>query len=488
MSEVIDVVNRCLSYGDEPEWFEYKDSLFKPDDIGEYISALSNAAVMAGEPFGYLIWGIDNSTHAFTNTGFNYQKDIKSENGGPEPFQHFLSRNITPSIYFHFDEDVIDKNRVVVLSIPAARKVPTEYRNIRYIRIGSSKEMLKRYPERETALFKRLIENSNPLDDWEIRNSKYSVDDINLRQFKSYLKKAREAGRITIESDEPEDVLNSIKIADGKRLLNAGAAIFVESGINELQIARFATDEKLTIIDSKRYTGSILSLAEKAVLYISDAMDWRAVFEGKTRRNEIPEIPVNAIREAVINAFAHRIIESRQAVEITIFRNFIDIYSYGLFPPNLEPQQFIDRVIRPPRRNPLITQTLYYSRDMEAFATGFKRINFECTQAGVKYEFIKEEYGFTVRFHRHCGEGWSIVSGGQPEKRPEKQPEKADEIILRSDLVLALIREDENISRAKIAKRLKISQSQVRTVLDSLKSSGRLHREGPDKGGRWIID
>ena len=165
MSEVIDVVNRCLSYGDEPEWFEYKDSLFKPDDIGEYISALSNAAVMAGEPFGYLIWGIDNSTHAFTNTGFNYQKDIKSENGGPEPFQHFLSRNITPSIYFHFDEDVIDKNRVVVLSIPAARKVPTEYRNIRYIRIGSSKEMLKRYPERETALFKRLIENSNPLDD-----------------------------------------------------------------------------------------------------------------------------------------------------------------------------------------------------------------------------------------------------------------------------------------------------------------------------------
>ena len=64
--------------------------------------------------------------------------------------------------------------------------------------------------------------------------------------------KAREAGRITIESDEPEDVLNSIKIADGKRLLNAGAAIFVESGINELQIARFATDEKLTIIDSKR--------------------------------------------------------------------------------------------------------------------------------------------------------------------------------------------------------------------------------------------
>ena len=27
-------------------------------------------------------------------------------------------------------------------------------------------------------------------------------------------------------------------------------------------------------------------------------------------------------------------------------------------------------------------------------------------EAGVKYEFQKEAYGFTVVFFRHCGEGW----------------------------------------------------------------------------------
>ena len=60
----------------------------------------------------------------------------------------------------------------------------------------------------------------------------------------------------------------------------------------------------LTIIDSKRYIGSILSFADKAVTYISDAMDWKTVFTGKLIREEFPEIPMPTIREAVINAFA----------------------------------------------------------------------------------------------------------------------------------------------------------------------------------------
>lgn len=146
MSSVSDIVKRYLSLGDEQEWFEYKrgTAVSDPDEIGEYISALSNATLLAGEPYGYLIWGIHNKTHELTGTAFNYQKDIHNE-----PFQHYLSRYVSPTIYFQFDEDVLDEKRIVVLSIPAARVVPTEYREVRYIRIGSSKEKLKKYPDRE---------------------------------------------------------------------------------------------------------------------------------------------------------------------------------------------------------------------------------------------------------------------------------------------------------------------------------------------------
>ena len=56
MSQVTEVLKRCLSYGEETEWFEYKQgtAVSKPDEVGEYISALSNGAAMGGEPFGYM--------------------------------------------------------------------------------------------------------------------------------------------------------------------------------------------------------------------------------------------------------------------------------------------------------------------------------------------------------------------------------------------------------------------------------------------------
>ena len=74
-------------------------------------------------------------------------------------------------------------------------------------------------------------------------------------------------------------------------------------------MAKFASNRKLTFTDIRRYTGSILSLVEKAVEYLVDAMDWRVEFDGSPERREIPEIPVEALREAVVNALAHRSIE-----------------------------------------------------------------------------------------------------------------------------------------------------------------------------------
>ena len=491
MSTVSDIIKKCISLGDEPEWFEYKQgtAVSDADTIGQYISALSNAAVLAGEPEGYMIWGVHNKTHELTGTKFNYQKDINNE-----PFQHYLSRYVSPAIFFRFDEEMMEGKRVVVLTVPAARIVPTSYKDERYIRIGSSKEKLKKYPDREAALFRVLLEQQNPTGAWETRLSKYHISDINRHVFDSYLKKAREAGRIVVDSDEPQDVLNSIEVADNDVLLNAGVAVFVDCGVNELQMVRFASDERLTIIDTKRYTGSILGLTEKAVLYISDAMDWHPIFDGKVSRREIPEIPVEAIREAVVNAFAHRLIESRQAVDIAIYKSYIEIFSPGIFPQYLEPEEFIRRTIKPPRRNPLITKTLYYSRDMEAVATGFKRINEACTAAGVKYEFLKEEYGFTVRFYRHCGEIWEKdrdqdLSGKGPRKGPEKGPEtKSDEMQMRCEAILKAMIADNSISRPKLAEELNLTEKQVRTAIDRLKSDGRIHYEGSGRGGHWVVD
>lgn len=65
-------------------------------------------------------------------------------------------------------------------------------------------------------------------------------------------------------------------------------------------------------------------------------MDWRVEF-GNLTRKEIPEIPLDAIREAITNSFGHKMFDSGQSIEITIFKNRIEIYNPGAFPTNKTP-------------------------------------------------------------------------------------------------------------------------------------------------------
>ena len=170
------LVKRLLACTSEEDWFEFKDSWYDAVGIGEYISSMSNAAAMCGKEYAYIIWGVDNETHMLTNTSFNYHKDVKGE-----PLEHFLARQIVPDINFQFEESSIDGKRIVVLTIPAARTVPTAFGGNRFIRIGSSKVNLNKYPERESKLFD-ILRNGLPT----VENVESDIQDLTFRKLFLY--------------------------------------------------------------------------------------------------------------------------------------------------------------------------------------------------------------------------------------------------------------------------------------------------------------
>ena len=98
---------------------------------------------------------------------------------------------------------------------------------------------------------------------------------------------------------------------------------------------------------------------------------------------------------------------------MAIYKDRVEIYNPGAFPEGYEPQDFIDKAERPIRRNPKIARMLYYSKDIESFGTGLKRIADACDEADVKYEFKKMKSGFVVCFYRS-------------EEKADKKPIKAD--------------------------------------------------------------
>ena len=57
------LVRELASLPDEIERVEFKCNNNDPERIAKYISGLSNAAALEEKPYGYLVWGIDNSSH-----------------------------------------------------------------------------------------------------------------------------------------------------------------------------------------------------------------------------------------------------------------------------------------------------------------------------------------------------------------------------------------------------------------------------------------
>lgn len=92
--EIIDSLRAC-SY--EKEWFEFKENWFVPDELGQYISALSNSAVLCNQRLSYFVWGVNGKTHEVVGTSFDPDQEVKHE-----PLKHFLARQLSPDAIFLF--------------------------------------------------------------------------------------------------------------------------------------------------------------------------------------------------------------------------------------------------------------------------------------------------------------------------------------------------------------------------------------------------
>ena len=73
---------------DETEWLEFKENRAEPDDIGEYLSAISNSAALHGRDMGFIVWGVRDGTREIVGTDFEPRRR-KIGNGDLEPWLAF---------------------------------------------------------------------------------------------------------------------------------------------------------------------------------------------------------------------------------------------------------------------------------------------------------------------------------------------------------------------------------------------------------------
>jgi ATP-dependent DNA helicase RecG len=230
----------------------------------------------------------------------------------------------------------------------------------------------------------------------------------------------------------------------------------------------------------KQVLTELVGIAEK---YIRSNIRWRVVLDGSIQRKEIPEIPIEAIREAIINSYCHRLYSSSQNNEITIYSNRIEIYNPGTFPEGLKPEDFIVGDEPSIKRNPLLAQLMYYTKDIENFGTGLKRITVACKEADVKVEFRMMKRGFAVVFYRP-NEKFNVtekMSDGTINGTLNDALSKAEQA------TLAVIKQHTAINADTIAELISKSRRSVQRYLESLQTKNLIRRIGSKKDGRWEI-
>ena len=318
MSDAAKIVKELCQYPSEREWFEFKENWFEAEQLGAYISALSNAAASQGRKKAYFVWGVNDKTHQITGTSFDPDCEVKNE-----PLKHFLARQLTPDLDFTFETEVIDGKKVVLLTIPATKTVPSSFANERYIRIGSSKENLRKYPEKESYLFE-VLRHGLPT----IENTPSQYQDLTFEKLLIYY------GAKGIRLNEETFKKNlGFYTHDGK--YNILAQLLSDNSHLPLRFAIFAGKTKTSRLISVREFGfqCLLYTLEDALRY-ADVLNVIQADERNriVERKEVALFENDAFREAMINAFVHNKWVEGNDPMISVFCDRIEILSRGSIP------------------------------------------------------------------------------------------------------------------------------------------------------------
>ncbi len=308
LDQLVALVQELQKLPKENEWVEFKLNDHPHEEIGEYISALANSAALVGEPFAYVVWGIDDSSHGVAGTTFYPSK----EKVGNEELENWLLRHLAPKLPFSFSEVEIDGKHVVLLQLAQAFRHPVRFKNHRFIRVGSYKKPLHDFPEKERELWRVLDET--PFEDCVAMDGLTADRVLEAIDYPSYFHlmnvplPASKSGILrALESDE------LIKKARSRWMVtNLGAVLFARQ-LSEFRSVRrkavrvivYKGSNRIETVREQEGGRGYASGFEGLITYVNNLLPSNEVL-GAALRRTVPVFPELAIRELVVNALIHQ--------------------------------------------------------------------------------------------------------------------------------------------------------------------------------------
>ena len=361
----------------EAEWVEFKQNKAEQDEIGEYISALSNSAALLGKKAAYVVWGIENDTHRLLGTTFS----PRATKVGNEELEGWLFRLLAPRIHFRFFEFSVGSAPLVLLEIGPAYRQPVQFQGREYIRIGSYKKSLKDFPEQERALW-RVFDRTS-FEEETAADRVPDEDVLRLLDYPAYFELTNqplpESRQVILGTLERDELIQPCD-AGGWNVTNLGAALFAKRldafralRRKAVRVIQYRGDSRVVTLKEHLHAGGYASGFEELIRYVNGLLPSNEVIR-QAFRTAVPMYPELSVRELVANAVIHQDFAVTGAGPIIeIFEDRMEVTNPGL--PLVSTDRFLDT---PPRsRNEAIASLMRRIGICEERGSGVDKVVFE---------------------------------------------------------------------------------------------------------------
>lgn len=367
--------------------------------------------------------------------------------------------------------------QVLVATVPAGNAKPYTYNGHYYVRSGSST-----VPMPQEQVLSLVLEGAHAFDRWEIAKAQRGWDDIDSDGVKRFRDDAIAAGRGGFDpSTSVSETLRSMNLLDSQGHPNRGAvALFgkpasFRSEYTALGCHLAAVDgvnlgediQDLQIIEN-----NIFASFDRAVRFCKDHLYRSHRINGWLAQSDL-EIPIEAIREALANAFAHRNYAVAGRIQVRVYSDRVEVVSPGGLPFGLTPADlYAPHGSRP--WNPNIMACFFRRGLVEQLGSGTLRMVRLCAEAGIGRPVFTATGAEVICSIPRSGY-WLAPDGGQT----------ADITVDEMKILTRLGKGP--TQRGELADLLGVWGSDMWAILNKLREYGLIHVEGHGRGAYWSL-
>lgn len=359
-----------------------------------------------------------------------------------------------------------------MLIIPASKAVVTKYKGQAYIRIGSSKERLDKFPEWEIKLNSTLVNGFPTIVSCAAPH--YAQDLTFERLIMYYAAKGISLNKASFE--------RSLRLRSNDGEYNVMAYILSDQNSIPIRVSIFSGKDKTAPLFSvKEFGNDCIMYSMDKILEYGDAINIIQADERNriSERKDVPLFDYEAFHEAILNAFIHNKWLTLNGPQISIFSDRIEILSHGGLASDQDEEGFYSGASIPV--NEVLASIFLQLRLSEKSGRGVPKIVSRYGKDSIRIE--KNRIIVTIPFDRIDaikGSKSSVVS-----MVDERQA--IDNLNSTQASIVAFMRDNPNVTMGQLAKKIGLSESGIKKNIRILKDLGIIERIGADKNGYWSV-